>query len=324
MDPFGRAIDYLRISITDRCDERCLYCRPESYQGWQPSGDTLTDDEILAIVGAAADLGFRKFRLTGGEPLIRPGIVDLARRIWEVPGVRALGLSTNATHLAPVATALRQAGVRSVNISLDTLDPDRYHRITGGRLDRVLAGIEAARDAAFERVKLNCVLLRGINEPDLWPLVQFAAARDLPLRLIELMPMSSETPINAKTFFSATEAMQLLSEQDRLRPEPDARIGHGPARYYRLQQTGALVGFIGALTNPCFCETCNKVRLTADGKLRPCLGQLAEIDLLDALRPELDMARLRQFLDLAIAQKPREHDFLKRDPAGRPMTAIGG
>src|ERR1035437_1368366 len=172
MDPFGRTIDYLRISVTDRCNERCLYCMPEGYKGWAQRADHLSADEIVRIVDATTMLGFRNFRITGGEPLLRTDIIDIARRIWELPGVQTLGLSTNGLRLADLATPLKQAGVRSVNISLDTLCPDAYRRLTGGRLDTVLAGIEAAAAAGFECVKLNCVLLRGINDDQIVPLAE--------------------------------------------------------------------------------------------------------------------------------------------------------
>ena len=162
-DASGRVVDYLRLSVTDRCNERCLYCMPEGYKGWQSREDTLTDDEILRLVRVAAGLGFRKFRVTGGEPLIRKNIVDLLARIWEVPGVETLGISTNGVMLEKLAVPLRQAGVCGINVSLDALDPAIYHRVTGGDLARVLAGIDAACAAGFDRVKLNAVLMRGVN-----------------------------------------------------------------------------------------------------------------------------------------------------------------
>jgi len=321
MDPFGRTIDYLRLSVTDRCNERCLYCMPEGYRGWAQRADHLSADEIVRVVAAACRLGFRKFRLTGGEPLVRPDLVSIAARLWELPGVRALGLSTNATRLAPIATALKATGLRSVNISLDALDPALYHRITGGRIGAVLEGIEAALRAGFEVVKLNCVLMRGVNETELWPLVEFAAQRGMPLRFIELMPLSDADVLTEANFFPVGEAMRVLEREDRLIPQPDLRLGHGPARYYRLEKRGARVGFIGAMTVPHFCESCNKLRLTADGKLRPCLGRHGEIDLLGPLRNGGDP---EEGIREAIANKPENHQFADCYEPGRPMTAIGG
>jgi GTP 3',8-cyclase len=324
MDSFGRNIDYLRISVTDRCNERCVYCMPEGYKGWERREEHLTADEILRIVRVAAGLGFRKFRLTGGEPLVRNDLVEIARGIQAVPGVESIGISTNGTKLAALAQPLHDAGVRSVNVSLDALDPDIYHHITGGRLPDVLAGIRAAVAVGFERVKLNCVLMRGKNEGEIWPLVLFAAEHRLPLRFIELMPVSRTDVLTEENFLPVGEVMQRLRENDNLVPQPDRREGHGPARYYLLERTGALVGFIGALTNLDFCAACNKVRLTCDGKLRPCLGDHLETDLLPALRPHGDDSQLRELFLKTLAQKPEEHSFRANYRPQRVMTAIGG
>jgi GTP 3',8-cyclase len=325
-DPFGRTIDYLRISVTDRCNERCLYCMPEGYKGWARRSDHMTAGEIIRVADAATRLGFRKFRLTGGEPLLRPDIVAIARGLWDLPGVQTLGISTNATQLAPMARDLKQAGVRSVNISLDALDAELYKRITGGRLDAVLAGIEAVLAAGFEVLKLNCVLMRGVNESEYLPLIRFATERDMLLRFIELMPLSRTDVLDQSNFLSVTEVMRRIENDGRLTPLPDFRPGHGPAKYYDCEMPGlrkpAKLGFIGALTNPHFCESCNKLRLTADGKLRPCLGRHGEIDLLQTLRSE--SADPIQLLREAIANKPENHEFSDCYKPGRPMTAIGG
>jgi cyclic pyranopterin phosphate synthase len=324
MDPFGRKVDYLRISVTDRCNERCLYCMPEGYKGWERQPDHLTAGEIVRVVRVAAGLGFRKFRLTGGEPLVRGDVPDIVRAMTAIPGVECVGLSTNGTRLAALAQPLREAGLRTVNVSLDALDPEIYHRVTGGDVARVVAGIRAAVAAGFERVKLNCVLMRGVNEAELWPLVLFAAEHGLPLRLIELMPLTLTEVLTEANFLPCGEAMQLLSRHDELIPQPECRLGHGPAKYYQLKQTGALVGFIGALTNEHFCENCNKMRLTADGKVRPCLGNHAEVDLRGALRHGADDAVLKELLESALRSKPLEHEFRNNYQPGRPMTAIGG
>lgn len=322
MDPFGRSIDYLRISVTDRCNERCLYCMPEGYKGWAQRTDHMTLDEIVRIARSASALGFRKFRLTGGEPLLRSDIVEIARRLWDLPGTQALGLSTNGTRLASVALALKQAGVRSINISLDTLDPAIYRTITGADLVPVLAGIEAALAARFEVVKLNCVLMRGVNESSLLPLIEFAAAHGTPLRFIELMPLSRTDVLSEPNFLSVGEVMQRLQKMGDLQLLPDYCPGYGPARYYEFQPLGARLGFIGAVTTPHFCESCNKIRLTADGKLLPCLGRHGEIDLLTPLRS--GETNPETFLRTAIANKPENHEFSDCYTPGRPMTAIGG
>jgi len=324
MDPFGRKIDYLRISVTDRCNERCLYCMPEGYKGWESHPDHLTAEEIVRVARVAADLGFRKFRLTGGEPLVRRDVPDIVRAIVRIPGVESVGLSTNGLQLAAFAQPLREAGLRSANVSLDALDPEVYRRVTGGDVTRVLAGIRAAVTAGFERVKLNCVLMRGVNETELWPLVLFAAEHGLPLRFIELMPLTSTEVLTEKNFLPCGEAMQLLAQRDELIPQPDRKLGHGPARYYLLKQTGTLVGFIGALTNEHFCEQCNKMRLTADGKVRPCLGNHIEVDLRTALRHGADDDVLKGLFESALRLKPLEHQFRTNYQPCRPMTAIGG
>ncbi len=320
MDPFGRHIDYLRISVTDRCNERCQYCMPMGYKGWAERADHLTADEIVRVVEQSTHLGFRKFRLTGGEPLVRKDIVDISRRIWDLPGVQTLGISTNGVLLKDLAKPLKQAGIRSVNISLDALDPEIYQNLTGGRLDAALDGIGAAAAAGFEVVKLNCVLLRGINEDQIIPLARFGAALGMPVRFIELMPLAPGGPIDDRHFFSITEAMARLAGVGPLEPAIDKPSGHGPARYYRFG-TGH-VGFIGSITCADFCATCNKLRLTADGKLRPCLGRHGEIDLMPALRG--DVADIADALNEAIANKPENHTFADDFEVHRPMTAIGG
>ena len=321
MDPFGRTIDYLRISVTDRCNERCLYCMPEGYKGWAKKADHLSASEIIRIVEASCALGFRKFRLTGGEPLLRHDIEEIAAGIWALPGVQTLGVSTNGLRLAQHAQGLRQAGVRSLNISLDALSPEVYRAVTGGNVAEVLRGIDAACAAQFEVIKLNCVLMRGVNETELWPLVQFAAERRMLVRFIELMPVSSAGVLTEERFFSVQDAMQLLSKHDTLHAIPEYRPGNGPARYFEMAGSKARVGFIGALTTPDFCGTCNKLRLTSDGKLRPCLGRHGELDLLPALRDEGD---LQATILEAIRNKPENHEFAECYEPGRPMTAIGG
>ncbi|MFH1498377.1 MAG: radical SAM protein, partial [Verrucomicrobiota bacterium] len=203
-DPFGRTIDYLRISVTDRCNERCLYCMPEGYKGWAQKADHLTAEQIVAVVAAAARIGFRKFRLTGGEPLIRADFLKIAQGIGALPGLHSLGVSTNGLMLAPMAADLSRAGVRAVNISLDALDPEAYRKLTGGDFAKVLAGIEAAL-AEGMMVKLNCVLLRGINEDQYRPLIRFAAEHGTPLRFIELMPLSSTDVLTEANFLSVSE-----------------------------------------------------------------------------------------------------------------------
>lgn len=321
-DPFGRTIDYLRISVTDRCNERCLYCMPEGYKGWAQKADHLTAAQLVAIAAAASRLGFRKFRLTGGEPLIRADFLEIARGIGALPDLHSLGVSTNGLRLADLARDLSRAGVRSANVSLDALDPTLYRHITGGDVARVLAGIRAAQAEAIF-VKLNCVLLRGQNESEYRPLIDFAAAIGAPIRFIELMPLSRDDALGAAGILSVGELRDRLHTESRLEPLADYRPGHGPARYWRDTASGARVGFIGALTTPDFCASCNKLRLTADGKVRPCLGRHGEIDLKTALASG-DPAAIDQLLTRAVAEKPEDHTFNTDYAPSRPMTAIGG
>jgi GTP 3',8-cyclase len=322
MDGFGRVIDYLRISVTDRCNERCLYCMPEGYKGWTRKADHLSGDEIVRVAEAACSLGFRKFRLTGGEPCIRQDLLPIAAGISALRGVESLGVSTNGTRLLSLAVPLREAGVDAVNVSLDTLDVPLYRKITGGDLSAVLCGIDAALAAGIPRVKLNCVLMRGVNEESIWPLIHFAAERELPIRFIELMPLSNTDVLTDKNFLSIGEVKSRLARRDELQPMDSARLGHGPARYFRLARSGATVGFIGAITTSDFCSGCNKIRLTADGRVRPCLGRHKELDVLGALRR--GEGHVDQVLREAIAAKPEDHGFGNCYEPGRPMTAIGG
>ena len=331
-DPFGHRISYLRISVTDRCNERCSYCMPDEAQEWAAREDVLSDAEILRIVSAGADLGITKIRITGGEPLTRPGVVDLIRQIKARPEIRQLGVSSNGTLLArahrgeTTAHALRQAGVDALNLSLDSLDRDAYARTTGrDYLPQFLAGLEAAKAAGFTSIRLNCVLMRGTNDHELWDLAAFAREHGCLLRFIELMPVSSRHVLTEDNFLSAGEARRLLEFRlGPLTPLPDFRT-NGPAAYFEVPGTGQRIGFIGAMTNLHFCESCDKLRLTADGKLRPCLGSHLEFDLRAALRdPETTDEALRQlFLDV-VARKPKEHEFRENYQPRRRMIAIGG
>lgn len=324
MDAFGRTIDYLRISVTDQCNQRCLYCRPPGYGSWELPPDYLTAAEIVCVARVAAGLGFRKFRLTGGEPLLRGDLINIVQELAGLPGIRGLGLSTNGTRLTALARPLRAAGLRSVNVSLDALDANIYRRITGGDIGSVLAGLRAAEAAGFECLKLNCVLLRGVNESQIWPLVLFAAEHGFPLRLIELMPLASAGQFQESSFLSVGEAMRQLEQRDELIPDAGDLPGWGPARYYRLRRTGVRVGFIGALSECRFCAGCNKLRLTADGQLRPCLGHVGEVDVRAALRGATDDDAVRHRLQTALRQKPFEHELRTGPKQGRPMIAVGG
>ena len=291
-DRHGHRISYLRVSITDRCNERCSYCMPQELQEWLPREEILSFEETLRLIRIAAELGVSKVRVTGGEPLTRRDVLNFVRRIPEIPGIKSIGVSTNGTLLAreitsgkTMAAALRDAGVQSVNISLDTLDRDAYSQITGRNFhEHVLRGIDAAISAGFDQIKLNTVLMRGRNEDQLIPLVEFAGARDLILRFIEMMPVSTIDVLDENNFISVLEAKRLIeSLYGCLIPEAEFRT-NGPAAYYQIPGRKQRIGFIGAMTNLHFCESCNKLRLTCDGKLRPCLGSYLEFDIMKPLR----------------------------------------
>jgi cyclic pyranopterin phosphate synthase len=323
IDPNGRPVDYLRISVTDRCNERCLYCLPENYSDWLPRAEILSDAELLAVARAAVALGFKKFRVTGGEPLIRPGVVDFIRDLIALKGVESVQLTTNGTRLPQLAKPLFDAGLRRVNISLDALDEKIYREITGGELRPVLAGIRRVKQIGFPSVKLNTVLMRGKNEHEILPLLNFAAEHDVAIRFIELMPVSLTEMLSAKNFLPVAEVFSRLKREDELEPLAEPQ-GFGPAKYFRLKKRGVTVGLIGALSDLHFCERCNKMRLTCDGKLRPCLGNHLETDLKPALRPQMDEGRLRNLFYSTLAQKPAEHLFRDNYQPQRVMTAIGG
>lgn len=326
-DRHGHRISYLRVSITDRCNERCAYCMPGELHEWLPREGILNFEETLRLIRVAADLGVSKVRITGGEPLTRRGVVDLIRGVAKIPGIRDIGLSTNGTLLGreTMAKDLRDAGVRSVNISLDTLDRDFYAQITGRDFhDQVLAGIEAAIDAGFEQIKLNSVLMRGRNEDQLIPLIEFAGRRGLILRFIELMPVSTTDVLSDENFMSILHAKRMIeSHVGSLIPEPTFQT-NGPATYYQVPGRQQRIGFIGAMTNLHFCESCNKLRLTCDGKLRPCLGSALEFDIMKPLRAGASDDELRQFFADVVDRKPLQHDFRENYQPGRKMIAIGG
>jgi cyclic pyranopterin phosphate synthase len=330
-DAFGHRIAYLRVSITDRCNERCRYCMPEEEQAWFPSDEILDYDELLRVVRIGTGLGIHKLRVTGGEPLTRPGAVDFCRRLAALDGIDQLGISSNGTLLAKkvdgvaLAQQLVEAGVDSVNISLDSLDPEAYRRSTNrDLLGRVLRGIDAARAAGFGVIKINCVLMRGQTERELVPLIRFAHEKGLLLRFIELMPVSTLSVLSDDNFLSCGSARKLI-EAELGSLEPDARFRtNGPASYYRVPQTGQRIGFIGAMTNLHFCENCDKLRLTADGKLRPCLGSFLEFDMRRVIREGASDVELAEFFESVVARKPKEHEFRDNYQPNRKMIAIGG
>jgi cyclic pyranopterin phosphate synthase len=331
-DRFGHRISYLRVSITDRCNERCNYCMPRELQEWLPREDVLSYEETLRLIRIAAELGVSKLRITGGEPLTRRDVLFLFQQLRSIAGLNDIGISTNGTLLAratpsgqTMAAALCEAGVRSVNVSLDTLDRESYAQTTGrDYLPQALDGIDAAIAAKFPLIKLNCVLMRGRNEDQFIPLVEYAAERNFILRFIELMPVSHSDVLDDSNFLPVAEARRgLEAHYGALIPEPAFRT-NGPSSYYKIPGRSQRIGFIGAMTNLHFCESCNKLRLTCDGKLRPCLGSYLEFDIMKVMRGGATDAELKRFFLDVVERKPEQHDFRANYQPGRMMVAIGG
>jgi len=305
-DSFGRVVDYLRLSVTDRCNLRCVYCLPANGGRFVPSEDLLTDDEIVRLSSVALRVGISKLRVTGGEPLARPGVVELIRRLAALPGLQDLSLSTNGVRLAEMATDLRAAGLRRVNISLDTQKPDRFARVTRwGSFHDVWAGVEAATTAGFDPVKINVVVMKGVNDDEIPEFVALTRDRPLHVRFIELMP------IGETGFFGPDRWLPLNDIRARCGPlEPlpadDAPRGFGPAVYHRAPGGRGTVGFISALSCN-FCARCNRLRLTSRGRLAPCLASDDGFDLRSLLRTGADDATLARTFVSAAMSKPERH-----------------
>ncbi len=322
VDPFQRRIEYIRLSVTDRCDLRCFYCLPEKHRDFETPDHWLTFDEIERVIGAFARLGVRRIRLTGGEPLVRHGVAELAARLHALPGVEDLSLSTNATRLAKMAGELRAAGISRINVSLDSLRPEVFQRITKGRLDKVLDGLMAARAAGFAPIKINMVVMRGINDGEVEDMVAFCLQHGFTLRFIETMPVGDTGRAASDRYISLQTIRRRLAERYELLPGTSP--GGGPARYVRVAGSDLTIGFITPLSQH-FCETCNRVRLSVDGTLYLCLGQEDRFEFRPLLRAGIDDAGLEQAIREAITRKPERHEF--RDRPGkvvRFMAQTGG
>lgn len=319
-DPFGRVIRYLRVSVTDRCNFRCLYCLPARGVRWLPGSGILRFEEIREVVRAGSALGLTHVRLTGGEPLTRRNLPDLVRMLARIPGIRDLSLTTNGALLGDQARVLAEAGLSRVNISLDTLNPQRFREVTRfGSIGEVRRGISAALEAGLAPVKLNVVVLRGLNEEEIVPLARLSLERPLHVRFIELMPIGE--------YFSPDRAVpapeilaRLNAEAELLRA--DSPAGCGPAQTFAWKGAAGTIGVIGAVTQA-FCDRCNRLRLTAAGRLRPCLDDEASVDLMPALRPAADPVRLVELIREAAANKPRRHTMRERE-AGTPRACMAG
>lgn len=325
-DRFGRSIDYVRLSVTDRCDFRCVYCMAEEMT-FVPRDRVLSLEEMARLGRVLVSRGVKRIRLTGGEPLVRRNLLWLAQQLGALPGLEELNLTTNGARLAGQADALRAAGVTRVNISLDSLDPERFHALTRtGRLEDVLAGIEAARRAGFQRIRLNSVILRGRNDDEVAALVAFALERDLDIAFIEEMPLGEIAEHSReRAFVSSTELRERLNERYTL--EPLAASTAGPSRYWRAAGfESSRIGFISPHSHN-FCHLCNRVRITAEGRLLLCLGHEHSVDLRALLREHpRDDTPLHRALDYGMTIKPERHDFnlAEGEQLVRFMNMTGG
>jgi len=321
LDSFGRSINYLRISVTDRCNLRCIYCMPPEGVPQISHSEILSYEEIRTVVRAAAELGINRIRLTGGEPLVRADLLKLIKMLSQVEGIEELSLTTNGTVLKKYALEFKQAGLSRVNVSLDTLKADRFRYITRlGELKTVLEGIEAAKEAGFEPVKINTVVMRGINDDEILDFAKMTYEDGWHVRFIELMPFKG-----AAEFVPSIELRQHISLLGKL--ELCASVtGNGPAMYYRLAGAKGTIGFISPLTETSFCSRCNRMRLTPDGKLRPCLLGEDEIDLKTPLRNNASMEELKSLILKAVASKPEHHHLEGGNVrlVNRKMSQIGG
>ncbi len=322
IDPYGRHIEYLRLSVTDKCNLRCFYCMPSGFKDFEDKESWLTFDEIEKVIKAFTELGVARVRLTGGEPLVRKNISELATRLTTLPGLDDLSLSTNAVLLAKQSIALHQAGISRINVSLDTLKPETFSKITGGLLQPVLDGLMTAKAAGFSPIKINMVAMKGINDDEFEEMVEFCLEHDFTLRFIETMPMGSTGDEAGKHYMNLQSVKQQLAKHYPL--IPGVMPGGGPARYVQIRNTGLRIGFITPISQH-FCETCNRVRLSVDGTLYLCLGQDDKVALRPLLRDGISHNELKTVIIHAIGQKPEKHEFNhKSHQVVRLMSMTGG
>lgn len=325
VDAFGRQVTYLRLSVTDRCDFRCVYCMSEKMQ-FLPRSQVLSLEEMTALASAFVALGVNKIRLTGGEPLVRKDCVSLVQALSSLDGLKEITLTTNGSHLAALAYPLKQAGLHRINISLDTLNPLKFRTITRtGDLTDVLRGIDAAQNAGFERTKLNCVVMRGKNDNEILPLTDFAIHHGLDITFIEEMPLGEGIAHRrAQTMMSSEDVRDVLVQRYHL--VPSSLSSGGPARYFHVENTASAVGFISP--HSCnFCHACNRVRVTAEGKLLLCLGNEYAVDLKAIIRqPGDSRQRLMEVIQRAVHSKPERHilDAEEQVSLVRFMNMTGG
>lgn len=324
-DAYDRPIQYLRVSVTDRCNLRCVYCMPEEGVNKLPHDDILRNEEIVRIVRIAVEMGLVHIRLTGGEPLVRRGIVDLVAELSHIPGLDDLSMTTNGILLRQYAEPLARAGLQRINLSLDTLRPERFRQITRwGSLEDVLAGREAALAAGLRPVKVNMVVIRGLNDDEVVDMARLTLQPDWHVRFIEVMPLGAGTQWSGNGVVPSAEIRARIEEALGSLMPVYGGIGIGPARYYRLPDAAGTVGFISAVTEH-FCQGCNRLRLTSDGRLLPCLLSDLSLDLRTPLRNGASDDDLRALILQAITAKPRGHTLATHcSPTSIPMSYIGG
>ena len=324
LDRFGRDIHYLRISLTDHCNLRCVYCMPEDMT-FRPSAELMQDDELLRLVDLSAQLGFDKIRLTGGEPTVRANLVELVGAIHQTPGIQSLSMTTNGVLLERLAQPLAQAGLQRVNVSLDTLNPDQFKRLTRwGKLEQVWNGILAAESAGLTPIKINAVVVRGYNEAEVSELARLTLEHPWQVRFIEMMPFAGATELQLRQMVTADEILERIRfEVGPIEVANEGKLD-GEARIYRLAGAQGEIGFISSVTEP-FCAACTRARLTADGRLRLCLLREGEVDLLTPLRAGASQQELRQLILDSIWRKPWGHGLADGIiPLNRVMSEIGG
>ena len=322
-DSYGRNIHYLRISLTDRCNLRCVYCMPAEMQ-FAPASHLMQVDEIVRLTQIATRVGFDRVRLTGGEPTVHPGLMNVVERIAHIPGIQEIAMTTNALKLEMLAEALARLGLKRVNISIDTLDAERFSKITRvGKLDQVWQGIRAAERAGLTPIKLNAVIVRGYNEADLIDLARLTLEHDWDMRFIELMPVGKIADFQLDAVVPVAE-MKARIEKELGALQSITWDKHNPARPYRLEGGRGTIGFISSVTEP-FCEGCDRMRLSADGKLRLCLLRDDEIDLLSPMRAGASDEELRALMASGVTRKPWGHGLAQNViAASRVMSQIGG
>lgn len=322
VDQFGRRIEYLRISVTDRCNFRCLYCMPPEGLEWLPKHDILSYEEIAAIVGQLAPLGLRRVRITGGEPTIRPQLERLVAMLRAVPGIEDIALSTNGVKLEVMSATLRDAGLDRINMSADSLRPDRIAAIARRSIpfDPIAAAMAAQR-AGLDPIKVNVVVMRGINDDEIEDFARLTLEHPWHVRFIELMPVGDLRSLTWEHVVPSDEVLARIARLDPLRPASAPRRGNGPAEYYRFEGAAGTIGLITPMTHT-YCATCNRVRLTADGRLRTCLFGDHEVNLREPLRRGDDLVPLYA---QALTEKPREHALLQMKVGGlRALSEVGG